>query len=101
MIPPGENYSPYILLLFLQKNYLNKQIATHRDYLEQHLTQHKWFAGSDFSAADIQMSFPIEAINSRGGLEGFPKLQNFLAQIHERPAYKQAIEKGGAYTLER
>lgn len=84
----------------VQKSYLNKQIATHRDYLEQHLTNNQWFAGSDFSAADIQMSFPIEAINTRGGLEGFPKLQDFLVRIHQRPAYQQAIEKGGAYKLE-
>ncbi|CRX46331.1 TPA: glutathione S-transferase [Yersinia enterocolitica] len=84
----------------VQKNYLNKQIATHRDYLEQHLEKNQWFAGSDFSAADIQMSFPIEAINMRGGLAGFPKLQDFLVRIHQRPAYQQAIEKGGAFKLE-
>ncbi|MFY9316713.1 MAG: glutathione S-transferase [Burkholderiales bacterium] len=72
------------------------------DFMEDELAKHDWFAGSAFSAADIQMSFPLEAAASRGGLnESRPKLWAFLKKIHERPAYQRALEKGGRYELLR
>ena len=62
----------------------------------------EWFAGTAFSAADIQMSFPLEAASVRGGLDaGRPKLWGFLQRIHARPAYQRALEKGGKYELLR
>jgi glutathione S-transferase len=71
-------------------------------YMEDWLAAHEWFAGASFSAADIQMSFPLEAAAARGGLnEGRPKLWAFLKKIHERPAYQRALEKGGKYELMR
>ncbi|MFZ1875182.1 MAG: glutathione S-transferase [Chania sp.] len=79
----------------VQKEYLDKQIATHRAYLEQHLNKSLWFVGNEFSAADIQMSFPVEAMAARGGLECYPKLQDYLQRIHARPAYQRALEQGG------
>jgi glutathione S-transferase len=78
------------------------QIDTHLDFLEQHLARHEWFAGPDFSAADVQMSFPLEAASARAGLDAKrPKLTAFLERIHARPAYQRAIEKGGPYELLR
>jgi len=72
------------------------------DYMEGELGKHEWFAGSAFSAADIQMSFPLEAASVRGGLDaGRPKLWGFLQRIHARPAYQRALEKGGKYELLR
>ena len=72
------------------------------DYMEGELSRQEWFAGSAFSAADIQMSFPLEAAASRGGLdENRPKLWAFLQTIHARPAYQRALEKGGKYELLR
>jgi glutathione S-transferase len=72
------------------------------DYMEGELTKHEWFAGSAFSAADIQMSFPLEAAASRGGLnESRPKLWALLKNIHARPAYQRALDKGGKYELLR
>ena len=72
------------------------------DYMEGELGKHEWFAGSAFSAADIQMSFPLEAASARGGLDaGRPKLWGFLQRIHARPAYQRALEKGGKYELLR
>jgi glutathione S-transferase len=72
------------------------------DYMEGELAKSEWFAGPAFSAADIQMSFPLEAAASRGGLnESRPKLWAFLKRIHERPAYQRALEKGGKYELLR
>jgi glutathione S-transferase len=72
------------------------------DFMEAELGKHKWFAGDEFSAADIQMSFPLEAAASRGGLTASrPNLWAFLEKIHARPAYRRAIEKGGPYALLR
>ena len=72
------------------------------DYTESELGKSEWFAGPAFSAADIQMSFPLEAASARGGLDANrPKLWAFLQKIHARPAYQRALEKGGKYELLR
>jgi len=81
-------------------SYILPQIAMHLDYLEAELGQRPWFAGADFSAADIQMSFPLEAASARGGLDqSRPKLLAFLQRIHSRPAFQRALERGGPYEL--
>jgi len=72
------------------------------DFMEGELANSDWFAGAQFSAADVQMSFPLEAAQVRGGLDAKrPRLMAFLERIHARPAYRRAIEKGGAYALLR
>jgi glutathione S-transferase len=72
------------------------------DYMEGELGKDEWFAGPAFSAADIQMSFPLEAASARAGLDaGRPRLWGFLQRIHARPAYQRALEKGGKYELLR
>jgi glutathione S-transferase len=72
------------------------------DFMESELQGRDWFAGGEFTAADIQMSFPLEAARARGGLdERRPRLMDFLARIHARPAYRRAVERGGAYALMR
>lgn len=82
------------------KTLLGPQISNHFAFLEGELAQRDWFAGNEFTAADIQMSFPIEAAAARAGLGGrMPKLQAFVERIHARPAYKRALEKGGAFEL--
>jgi glutathione S-transferase len=81
-------------------NYIMPQIVAHLDYLEGELGKSTWFAGEQFSAADIQVSFVLEAAASRGGLgEKYPKLMAFLERIHARPAYQRALERGGKYEL--
>jgi glutathione S-transferase len=71
-------------------------------FMEGELAKGEWFAGSQFSAADIQMSFPLEAARARGGLdEKRPRLFDFLKRIHSRPAYLRALERGGKYELLR
>jgi glutathione S-transferase len=69
--------------------------------MEGELAKGEWFAGDAFSAADIQMSFPVEAMQARGGLSraSAPRLFDYLQKIHSRPAYQRAIEKGGKYAL--
>jgi len=74
------------------------QINLHLDWMESELGRGPWFAGSELTAADIQMSFPLEAAASRGGLnDSRPRLMDFLARIHARPAYQRAVERGGEF----
>lgn len=81
-----------------QKGYVDPQLQAHFDYWEAELTPTGWFAGSEFTAADVMMSFPVEAAADRAGaLNGRPKLATFLNRIHDRPAYKAALKRGGPY----
>ena len=82
------------------KSFIQPQINAHLDYMEAELGKSEWFAGDVFSAADIQMSFVLEAAAARGGLNASrPRLAAFLTRIQARPAYKEALERGGPYKL--
>lgn len=84
----------------VKQSFITPQIKLHLDYMEGELQKSAWFAGEEFSAADIQMSFPLEAAATRGGLDTTrPKLWDYLQRIHARPAYQRALEKGGPYEL--
>ena len=77
--------------------FVDPQLRLHLDWMEQALGE-GWFAGDRFTAADIQMSFPLEAAAARAGLGGqYPNLQGFLARIRARPAYQRALEQGGPF----
>ena len=77
---------------------IQKMLDTHLDWLETELAGRDWFAGESFSAADIMMSFPLEAARHRAGLDDSrPNLIDWLERIHARPAYGAALQKGGAY----
>ncbi len=80
-------------------SFVSPQLKLHFDYLESELKDSGWFAGKKFGAADIQMSFPVEAAGARLGFSKRPNLQRFLDTIHARPAYHRALEKGGPYDL--
>ncbi|WP_448096146.1 glutathione S-transferase [Luteibacter yeojuensis] len=83
-----------------QKAFVDPQIKLHLDYLEEEIGKTGWFAGNEFSAADIQMSFPLEAASSRAALDATrPGLHGFLERIHARPGYRKALERGGDYDL--
>ena len=81
------------------KTFVGPQVKLHLDYMEGELGKSRWFAGDGFSAADIQMSFPVEAASARYGLEDKPNLHAFLQRIHARPAYQKALEQGGPFDL--
>lgn len=75
-------------------------IDTHLDYVEQELSGRPWFAGDEMTAADIMMSFPLEAARARAGLNhNRPATIAWLDRIHARPAYQAALTKGGAYAF--
>jgi glutathione S-transferase len=78
--------------------FIAPNLKRHFDYMEAELGLHSWFAGEQFTAADVQMSFPLEIAVSRAGLDaGRPKSMAFLDRIHARDAYKRALERGGKY----
>ncbi|MBS0342028.1 MAG: glutathione S-transferase [Proteobacteria bacterium] len=81
-------------------SFIGPQIKTHLDFMEGELGKSLWFAGEEFTTADIQMSFAVEAARARGGLDqSRPRLMAYLERIHARPAYKRALEKGGPFEL--
>jgi glutathione S-transferase len=83
-----------------KSSFINPQLARHLAYLEAELAEHRWFAGNEFTAADIQMSFPLEAAEARAGLDASrPKLMGFLERIRARPAYRRGVDRGGEFAL--
>jgi len=86
----------------VKSSFIQPNIDRNLDFTEAELGKSDWFAGNDFTAADIQMSFPLEAAAVRGGLDSHhPRLIAFLERIHARPAYQRALEQGGKYALLR
>ena len=82
------------------KALLGPQITNHFAFLESELHKREWFAGAELTAADVQMSFPIEAADARVGFAGkLPKLRSFVERVQARPAYKRALERGGPQTF--
>jgi len=92
--PIARGIADKVLSSFVDPN-LDRQTA----FMEAELAKAPWFVGERLSAADVQMSFPIEAAKQRGGLspEKTPRLLDWLARAHARPAYQRALERGGQY----
>ena len=81
---------------------VDPQLRQHIGFWEGELSKSEWFAGNEFTAADVQMSFPLEAASARAGLDrNYPKARAWLERIHARPAYNRALEKGGPYQVGR
>jgi glutathione S-transferase len=80
--------------------FVTPQMTLHMNYWESELAKRAWFAGGEFSAADVMMSFPVEAAAARAdALNGRPQLGAWLQRIHARPAYQRALERGGPYGI--
>ena len=93
--PVARGIANNVLALMVEPN-----LTRHLDFMEAELGKHEWFGGPEFSAADVQMSFPVEASAQRAGLNASrPKLMAFLKRIHARPAYRKALERGGPYSF--
>jgi glutathione S-transferase len=84
-----------------QQSFIDPQLKTHIDYWEGELGKSTWFAGEELTAADVQMSFPLEAAAARAGIALGPRVMQFLERIHARPAYRRALERGGEFRLAR
>lgn len=105
----GSLMPPLLVMLVIQRlgllgrparGRIQAMIDNHLDYLEREMAGREWFVGDALSAADVMMSFPLEAARMRGGLGGSrPNLITWLNRIHARPAYRKALEKGGPYAF--
>ena len=93
--PIARGISAKVIATLVEPN-LKRQF----DFMESELETRGWFAGDEFSAADIQMSFPLEAAVQRAGLDRrWPRLRSFVERCHARPAYARALERGGPYSF--
>lgn len=81
----------------VEKAFISPNLNANLDFIESTLASSSWFAGPQFSGADIMMSFPLEAAKSRVDLSTRPQILKFLEAIHSRPAYQRALERGGPY----
>ena len=84
----------------VRSGYLDANVNRNLDFMESTLAESDWFCGDVMTAADIQMSFPVEAAEVRTDLaRDYPNLEGFLERIRALPAYQAALEKGGPYEL--
>ncbi len=74
-----------------------QQLDAHFAYMESRVGENGHFIGDDLSAADIMLSFPAEIAIMQGMAPRYPKLAAFVSACHDRPAWRRAREKGGAY----
>ncbi|GAA0315717.1 glutathione S-transferase [Sphingomonas oligophenolica] len=103
----GSLMPPLLVLLVLNRipifgksaiKRIQPMIDVHLDYVESELAARPWFAGDEMTAADIMMSFPLEAARGRAGLGASrPHTIAWLDKIHARPAYQAALARGGPY----
>jgi glutathione S-transferase len=80
------------------KMFLGPMIKSHLEFVEDHLARYEWFAAGRLTAADFQMSFPLEAVVA-SGMAGkrYPNIQRYVEHYQQRPAYRRALEAGGPY----
>lgn len=104
----GSAMTPFLLRLYVGRlgeagaplhPRIMSEIANHLSFMEAELGEADWFMGDEISAADFQLSFIVEIARTNGVLGDYPKLTAWLARAQARPAYKAALEKGGAYAF--
>src|SRR5690606_3037146 len=79
----------------VSKTLIAPQLRDHVQFWNGELSRDGWFAGKDFSAADIMMSFPVETAASRmGEAKDLGAIRSYLAAIRARPAYQRALARG-------
>lgn len=89
----GESGAP------LMQGRIEPEIANHLGHANAALEGRDYFVANRFTAADIEMSFVLDAAGNRGGLNNYPNLVRVRALHQARPAYQRALEKGGPYKM--
>jgi glutathione S-transferase len=82
----------------VSQHFIDPNLANHIKFLTDHLTKHAWFTGDEITAADVQMSYPVEAAVARAAI-GTPTLADWVAKIKARPAFQRALTRGGPYQV--
>lgn len=82
-----------------ETRFIDPRIAEHMAWWNASLAETGYFVGSALTAADIMMSFPLEAAASRADVSAYPHITAFLERIHARPSYQDALTKGGPYAF--
>lgn len=83
----------------VSSQFVDPQLQLHLGFVESELARSTWFAGDELTAADMQMSFPMEAAAKRAGGDAYPRIADFVRRIHARPAYQRALERGGPFEI--
>ena len=97
--PMPDAARPIVQLLSGQVHgsFINPRLSQHLDFITRHLEARQWFLGEALSAADFQMSFPLEALASRQSDVVSPVIHDYVKRIHATPSYQRALNKGGVY----
>ncbi len=83
----------------VRKSFIEPRIGENLEFIENELGRSDWLAGDEPTGADIQMSFPLEVIVTRGGIGGgYPRIRAYVERVHERPSWRRALEAGGPYS---
>ncbi len=79
--------------------YTDPEVANHLSFVNSELAEREFVAGDRLTAADVQMSYPLKAAESRAGFSEYPSIERYLERLRSRPAYERALDKGGPVTL--
>lgn len=106
--PEGSAVLPVLLQLYVARlgeagaplqPRIDSEMANHLGYVNQALEGRDYLLGDSLSAADIQMSFVLEAARAFGKLAAYPNAAAYLDRLEARPAFQRALERGGPYNL--
>lgn len=81
----------------VESEYIQPQMELHLDFWEAELEDREFIVGDEFTAADIQMSFPVEAAIEEVDSSEYPRVQGLVDRLRERPGYRRAVERGGGW----
>ncbi|MAP35339.1 MAG: glutathione S-transferase [Halomonas sp.] len=83
----------------VQQRFIQPQLKQHLSLIETHLSEHGNFAGDWPSGADIQMSFPLQAVAATRSLAAYPAIAAFIERIESDPAWQRVVERAGPLTM--
>ena len=76
---------------------IQSEMANYLGYIDAALRDSPYLMGQELSGADIELSFVGELAKVQRMDAPYPHLQAWMARLQARPAYRQAIERGGEY----
>lgn len=74
---------------------IDDELVRHRDYVAAALADGGCLVGPEPTGADINLAFVAELLDAAAPGEASPPIQDWLARLKARPAYRAAIARGG------